>query len=226
MTKILIVDDEPSIRNLIAAYLKAEGYTVYTISDGLSVINTTREIKPDLIILDIMLPGMDGLDVLTRLRHESNVYVILLTAKTEETDKIIGLSIGADDYLTKPFSPRELTARVKSALRRLQKDELQNPESEVLKFKQIIIDVDAHRVLVNGISIQLTATEFTILLLLARNRGRVLTREQILESLWGYGFIGDTRVIDVHLGHIRQKIGDGLISTVRGLGYLFEDEAV
>jgi two-component system alkaline phosphatase synthesis response regulator PhoP len=173
-----------------------------------------------------MLPGMDGLDVLTRLRHESNVYVILLTAKTEETDKIIGLSIGADDYLTKPFSPRELTARVKSALRRLQKDELQNPESEVLKFKQIIIDVDAHRVLVNGISIQLTATEFTILLLLARNRGRVLTREQILESLWGYGFIGDTRVIDVHLGHIRQKIGDGLISTVRGLGYLFEDEAV
>ena len=226
MTKILIVDDEPSIRNLIAAYLKAEGYTVYTISDGLSVINTTREIKPDLIILDIMLPGMDGLDVLTRLRHESNVYVILLTAKTEETDKIIGLSIGADDYLTKPFSPRELTARVKSALRRLQKDELQNPESEVLKFKQIIIDVDAHRVLVNGISIQLTATEFTILLLLARNRGRVLTREQILESLWGYGFSGDTRVIDVHLGHIRQKIGDGLISTVRGLGYLFEDEAV
>ena len=226
MTKILIVDDEPSIRNLIAAYLKAEGYTVFTISDGLSVINTTREIKPDLIILDIMLPGMDGLDVLTRLRHESNVYVILLTAKTEETDKIIGLSIGADDYLTKPFSPRELTARVKSALRRLQKDELQNPESEVLKFKQIIIDVDAHRVLVNGISIQLTATEFTILLLLARNRGRVLTREQILESLWGYGFIGDTRVIDVHLGHIRQKIGDGLISTVRGLGYLFEDEAV
>ena len=226
MTKILIVDDEPSIRNLIAAYLKAEGYTVFTISDGLSVINTTREIKPDLIILDIMLPGMDGLDVLTRLRHESNVYVILLTAKTEETDKIIGLSIGADDYLTKPFSPRELTARVKSALRRLQKDELQNPESEVLKFKQIIIDVDAHRVLVNGISIQLTATEFTILLLLARNRGRVLTREQILESLWGYGFIGDTRVIDVHLGHIRQKIGDGLISTVRGLGYLFEDEVV
>ncbi len=221
--KILVVDDEPSILNLVTAYLKPEGYEVYTAEDGPSGLKAARAYKPDLIVLDVMLPGMDGVEVLTRLRRESDVYVILLTAKTEETDRVVGLTIGADDYVTKPFSPRELVARIKAALRRLQSGS--SPTNEILSFKHVHIDVAARLVSVDDIPIDLTAIEFDILKALAENRGRVLTREQLLEKVWGASYYGEMRVVDVHLGHVRQKLGvDGLIATVHGVGYRFEDE--
>jgi len=225
MPKILVVDDEPSILNLVTSYLKAEGYEVFTASDGLAALKAAKAFRPDMIVLDIMLPGLDGLEVLSRLRRESDVYVILLTARTEETDKIIGLSVGADDYVTKPFSPRELTARVKAALRRLQAGAGAGSGKGVLAFQHVIIDADARQVTVDGKPVTLTAIEFDLLLALAENRGRVLTREQLLEKVWGYDYYGDTRVVDVHLGHVRQKLGVNVIATVRGVGYRFEDEA-
>ena len=225
MTKILVIDDEPSIVNLINAYLKPEGYEVFTASDGNAGIKAARSFKPDLIILDLMLPGIDGIEILTRLRRESTVYVILLTAKTEETDRVIGLSIGADDYVTKPFSPRELVARVKAALRRIQIGAGSNLDNGMLNFKKVLIDTGARTVVVNNQSVELTAIEFDLLHALAENRGRVLSREQLLEKVWGGEYFGEMRVVDVHLGHLRQKLGeDNLIATVRGVGYRFEDE--
>lgn len=225
MTKILVIDDEPSIVKLVAAYLKPEGYQVLTATDGPSGLKAARTFKPDLVILDIMLPGMDGIELLSRLRRESDVYVILLTAKTEETDKIVGLSVGADDYVTKPFSPRELTARVKAALRRIQTGPSSSAERTVLSFKHVQIDAAARKVTVDDMPIELTAIEFDLLHALAQNHGRVLSREQLLEKVWGGEYFGEMRVVDVHLGHVRQKLGDDdLIATVRGVGYRFEDE--
>jgi two-component system alkaline phosphatase synthesis response regulator PhoP len=225
MAKILVVDDEPSILNLVTAYLKPEGYEVYTASDGLSGLKAARAYKPDILVLDIMLPGMDGIELLSKLRRESDVYVIMLTAKTEEIDKIVGLSVGADDYVTKPFSPRELVARVKAALRRLQTGSGAGTESAVLAFRRMRIDVGARQVTVDKRPVELTSIEFDLLKALAESRGRVLSREQLLQKVWGYDYFGDTRVVDVHLGHIRQKLGDdGFIATVRGVGYHFEDE--
>lgn len=222
--KILVVDDEASIRNLVKAYLEPEGYQVFTANDGPSALQATRSYKPDLIVLDVMLPGMDGLEVLSRLRRESNVYVILLTAKTEETDKIIGLSVGADDYVTKPFSPRELVARIKAALRRM--GGTGQPDSGVLAFEHVRIDPGSRQVWINGDLVDLTGTEFDLLHTLAQHRGLVLSREQLLEKVWGYDYYGEIRVVDVHIGHIRQKLGrEDLITTVRGVGYRFEDKA-
>jgi two-component system alkaline phosphatase synthesis response regulator PhoP len=173
-----------------------------------------------------MLPGLDGLEVLARLRRESDVYVLLLTARTEETDKIVGLSVGADDYVTKPFSPRELVARVKAALRRLQGEASPVGDDETLTFAHLRIDPQARRVWASGDEVDLTTTEFDLLLALARNAGRVLSREQLLQQVWGYDYYGDDRVVDVHIGHVRQKLGDygDAIVTVRGVGYRFEDE--
>ncbi len=225
MTKILVIDDEPSIVNIVTAYLKPEGYEVFTAMDGPSGLKAAHAFKPDLIILDIMLPGMDGIEVLSRLRRDSSVYVILLTARTEETDKIVGLSVGADDYVTKPFSPRELTARVKAALRRIQTGAGLGSEMTVLSFRHLHMDIGARIVTVDDTPIELTAIEFDLLKALAENRGRVLSREQLLEKVWGGEYFGEIRVVDVHLGHIRQKLGrDDLIATVRGVGYRFEDE--
>jgi len=227
MTKILVIDDEPSITNLVTAYLKPEGYEVYVAADGNAGLKSARAFKPDLIILDVMLPGMDGIELLTRLRRVSEVYVIMLTARTEETDKIVGLSIGADDYMTKPFSPRELVARVKAALRRLKTGAGSGVEGSVLSFMHIRIDTGARTVHVDEHPIELTAIEFDLIKTLAENRGRVLTREQLLEKVWGGEYFGEMRVVDVHLGHIRQKLGrDDLIATVRGVGYRFEDETL
>ena len=224
MAKILVIDDEPSIVNLVSGYLKPEGYEVYTASDGPSGLKAAQAYKPDLIVLDVMLPGMDGLELLSRLRRESEVYVILLTARTEETDRIVGLSVGADDYVTKPFSPRELTARIKAALRRL-KASPGGGEATVLVFRHLRIDIGARRVTMNDRPVELTAIEFDLLRALAENRGRVLTREQLLEKVWGGAYFGEMRVVDVHLGHVRQKLGGvDLIATVRGVGYRFEDE--
>lgn len=225
MTKILVIDDEPSITKLVSAYLKPEGYEVFIASDGNAGLKAARVYKPDLIILDVMLPGMDGVELLSRLRRESDVYVIMLTAKTEETDKIVGLSVGADDYVTKPFSPRELVARVKAALRRIETGAGSGGERSVLSFKHIHIDVDARKVSVDENPIELTAVEFDLLKTLAENRGRVLSREQLLEKVWGSEYFGEIRVVDVHLGHVRQKlVREDLIATVRGIGYRFEDE--
>jgi two-component system alkaline phosphatase synthesis response regulator PhoP len=223
MTRILVIDDEPSITNLVSAYLKPEGYEVYTAADGPSGLKAARAFKPDLVVLDIMLPGMDGLEVLSRLRRESAVYVILLTARTEETDKVVGLSVGADDYVTKPFSPRELTARVKAALRRIQAGPAAG--SEILAFRHLRLDAGSRKVTVDERPVELTAIEFDLLKALAESRGIVLSREQLLQKVWGGEYFGEMRVVDVHLGHVRQKLGrEDLIATVRGVGYRFEDE--
>ena len=226
-TTILVIDDEQNILNLVTAYLGAEGYTVHTATDGPTGLKAAQTLKPDLVVLDVMLPGMDGIEVLTRLRRESDVYVIMLTAKSEETDKIIGLSVGADDYLTKPFSPRELVARVKAALRRYGKS-TNGLRNQILSFQHIRIDADARRVWKDDQPVELTTLEFDLLHALAEYPGRVLSREQLLERVWGHDFYGEDRVVDVHLGHIRKKVetdpaNPELIVTVRGVGYRFED---
>lgn len=221
--KILIVDDEQSIQNLVSSYLKPEGYEVFTASDGPSGLKAAQAYKPDLIVLDIMLPGMDGIELLSRLRRESDAYVIMLTAKSEETDKIVGLSVGADDYVTKPFSPRELVARIKAALRRIRSGR-SAPEGGVLAFASIRIDSGSRQVWVDDQLVELTTTEFDLLLTLAEHYGMVMSREQLLEKIWGYEYYGELRVVDVHIGHIRQKLGERFIVTVRGVGYRFVDE--
>ena len=222
--KILVVDDEQSIVDLVTAYLRQEGFEVYMAMDGPSGLKAVRTLKPDLVVLDVMLPGMEGIEILTRLRRESSVYVILLTARSEETDKIVGLSVGADDYLTKPFSPRELVARIKAALRRLQ-SRVTATEAAVLAFRHVRIDTGSRQVWVDGEPVELTAIEFDLLKTLAEHRGLVLSREQLLQQVWGYDFYGEDRVVDVHIGHVRQKLGDDrFIVTVRGVGYRFVDE--
>ena len=221
--KILVVDDEPSIINLVTAYLRAEGYDYYTASDGPSGLKAARAFRPDLIILDIMLPGMDGIELLTHLRRESDAYVIMLTAKSEEVDKIVGLSVGADDYLTKPFSPRELIARVKAALRRMQQGDSKRAALP-LTYPHIRIDPGSRQVWVNDAEITLTAMEFDLLFALASQPGMVLNREQLLERIWGTEYYGDLRVVDVHVGHLREKIGESFITTIRSVGYRFDDK--
>jgi two-component system alkaline phosphatase synthesis response regulator PhoP len=221
--KILIIDDEESILNLVSSYLRPEGYEVYTASDGPSGLKAAQAYKPDLIVLDIMLPGMDGIELLSRLRRESDAYVIMLTAKSEETDKIVGLSVGADDYVTKPFSPRELVARIKAALRRIRSGR-GSLEGEVLAFEHMRIDNGSRQIWVDDQLVDLTATEFDLLRTLAEHRGMVMSREQLLEKIWGHEYYGELRVVDVHIGHIRQKLGGRFIVTVRGVGYRFVDE--
>lgn len=222
--RILVIDDEQSIIEIVQAYLEKEGYEVLTAMDGQSGLKAAKVQNPDLVILDIMLPGMDGIEVLSQLRRESDVYVIMLTAKVEETDKIVGLSVGADDYLTKPFSPRELVARVKAALRRL-KSGASLPDERTLAFEHIRIDTGSRKVWLEDEPVELTTIEFDLLRTLAEHYGRVLSREQLLEKVWGYDYYGEIRVVDVHIGHIRQKLGrDDFIETVRGVGYRFEDQ--
>ena len=218
--KILLVDDEPSILQLVKAYLEPEGYQVITAIDGPSGAQAILREKPNLVVLDVMLPGMDGIEVLSRIRRESDVYVILLTARTEETDKIVGLSIGADDYVTKPFSPRELVARIKAGLRR--QGTATSVSTEHLQYGDLVIDTVSHTVTVAGEIVELTAIEFNLLLALAQSPGRVYSREQLLEKVWGASYFGEIRVVDVHVGHIRQKIGGAYITTVRGVGFRFE----
>jgi two-component system alkaline phosphatase synthesis response regulator PhoP len=222
--KILVIDDEQSIVDLVTAYLRKEGYEVHVALDGPAGLKAARSLKPDLIVLDIMLPGLDGLELLSQLRRESDVYVIMLTAKSEETDKIVGLSVGADDYLTKPFSPRELVARVKAALRRVRVG-AGAAETTVLAFRHVRIDTGRRQVWMDDEPVELTAVEFDLLKTMAEHRGLVLSRDQLLEKVWGYDFYGEERVVDVHIGHVRQKLGDDrFIATVRGVGYRFEDE--
>jgi two-component system alkaline phosphatase synthesis response regulator PhoP len=223
---ILVVDDEPAIIKSVKAYLQAEGFSVHTASDGASALKAARAFQPDLIVLDIMLPQIDGLEVLRQLRQASDVYVLLLTAKSEDTDKVVGLGLGADDYLTKPFSPRELVARIKAILRRGRDDSARDAP---LIFRHIRIEPATRRVWKSDDLIELTPIEYELLHALARHRGRMLTREQLIEQVWGHDFYGDTRVVDVHIGRIRKKIEEDpanptLVVTVRGAGYHWEDE--
>jgi two-component system alkaline phosphatase synthesis response regulator PhoP len=224
---VLVVDDEQTILNTVRAYLEQEGYTVHTAQDGPTALKKARAFRPHLVVLDIMLPGMDGLEVLRRLRQESDVYVLMLTARADETDKVVGLSVGADDYLTKPFSPRELVARVKAILRR---DRGAIPTEPTLAYANLRIEPDARRAWKGDQLLDLTPIEFDLLHALAQHRGRVLSREQLIEQVWGYDYYGDDRVVDVHIGRLRKKIEDdpadpALIATVRGVGYRFEDQS-
>jgi len=219
--KILIVDDEPGIRNLISAYLRNEGYEIYEADDGSKAVKAAHAFKPDLIILDIMLPGMNGLEVLSQIRRESQAYIIFLTARTEETDRIVGLSMGGDDYVTKPFSPKELVARVNAAFRRLQ---IPSTTPAIILSQHIRLDRGSHQIWVEEKLQDLTQMEFDLLATLMEHRGQVLSREQLLDQVWGEAYYGETRVVDVHVGHIRQKLGERFITTVRGLGYRFDDE--
>jgi two-component system alkaline phosphatase synthesis response regulator PhoP len=221
--KILVVDDEESILNLVSSYLRPEGYKVYTATDGPTGLKAAQAYKPDLVVLDVMLPGLDGIELLSRLRRESDTYVIMLTAKSEETDKIVGLSVGADDYVTKPFSPRELVARIKAALRRIRSGRGAS-EGGVLTFQHVRIDTGSRQVFLDDQPVDLTATEFDLLRTLAEHHGIVMSREQLLEKIWGDEYYGELRVVDVHIGHIRQKLGGEYIMTVRGVGYRFVDE--
>lgn len=221
--KILIVDDEQSILDLVTAYLEREDYEYRVARDGISGLDFARAYQPDLIVLDIMLPGIDGIELLTKLRRDSDIYVIMLTARGEETDKIVGLTVGADDYLTKPFSPRELMARINAALRRFRQQSGAGQDNQLL-FDDLRIDKGARQVWVDNHQIDLTTTEFELLLVLAEHQGIVLSRDQLLNKIWGHDYYGEIRVVDVHIGHIRQKIGEGYITTVRGVGYRLEGE--
>lgn len=227
MATILVIDDEDSILKVVEAYLKGDGNTVHLARDGVSGLAAFRRHNPDIVILDIMLPEMDGMEVLQQIRRESNVYVLMLTAKSEEFDRVMGLTVGADDYLTKPFSPRELAARVKAILRRGRNTA--QDERQVLTFKHLKIHIARHEVERDGEQIELTLLEFNLLATLATYAGMVLSRDQLLERVWGYDFYGEVRVVDVHIGHIRQKLevdptNPQFIETVRGVGYKFADE--
>jgi two-component system, OmpR family, alkaline phosphatase synthesis response regulator PhoP len=226
--KILVVDDEEHIIELVELYLRKEGYQVVSAQDGDAAIEKFSVEKPDLLVLDIMLPGADGLDVLRQVRKTSRVPVIMLTARESEVDKVVGLELGADDYLTKPFSARELVARVKAVLRRAKpaEEELE----PVLVRGSLTIDSSRRRVEVKGGGeVELTAKEFDLLYVMAANPGIVLTRDRLMEKVWGYEYMGDTRTVDVYIRHLREKLTDDadnprFIETVRGVGYRFKGE--
>lgn len=223
--KILVVDDEVTLLSTVRAYLEQEGYTVQTAADGRSALHLFRDFQPDLVVLDIMLPEVDGLEVLRQLRQTSDVFVIMLTAKADEADKVIGLSLGADDYITKPFSPRELVARIKASLRRLGG----SSTKKELVSAHLRVDEEARLAWKEGQPLDLTPIEFDLLHTLMRHHGRALSREQLIEQVWGYDYYGDDRVVDVHIGRLRKKVESDpaeptLIATVWGAGYRFEDE--
>ena len=225
--KILVVDDEQTLLNTVRAYLEQEGYTVQTAVDGRTALLIFRDFQPDLVVLDIMLPEVDGLEVLRQLRQTSDVYVIMLTAKADEADKVIGLGLGADDYVTKPFSPRELVARIKASLRRVSGSS--GGKTELVSHR-LRLDVDGRLAWKDSRPLDLTPIEFDLLHILMKNHGRTLSREQLIEKVWGYDYYGDDRVVDVHIGRLRKKVEDNpanptLIATVWATGYRLEDEA-
>lgn len=226
--KILIVEDDRNLLDTLKYNLRKESYEVATAVDGVEALDVARREKPDLIILDLMLPRLSGFEVCRILRKDTNVPILMLTAKADEADKIVGLEIGADDYVTKPFSLRELLARVRAMLRRSQPAEMLPVAGEpVLKVDDIEVDIARHRAWKGGISLELTRKEFDLLAFLARNKGLVFSRDQLLEKVWGYDFGGDTRTVDVHIRWLRQKIeadpdNPKHLVTVRGIGYKLE----
>ena len=224
--KILVVDDEEHIVELISYNLSAAGYKVVTASNGLDAIKIAKEEKPRLILLDLMLPGMDGFDVCKEIRGDKefkNTSIIMLTAKGEELDKILGLELGADDYITKPFSVRELLARVKAVLRRVGTIK---EENNIFVAGNLKVNFERREVLINDSKVDLTLKEFELLDILIKNRGKILTRDTLLDKIWGYEYIGETRTVDVHIRYIRKKIevddkNPKFIETIRGVGYRF-----
>ena len=230
--KILVVEDEKNILEAIKYSMNTEGFEVYGAEDGETGLEMAREILPELVILDVMLPKLDGFEVCRILRREMDIPVFMLTAKVEEIDRVVGLEIGADDYITKPFSMRELIARVRNALRRsskfgLGRDNLSSG-NDVIQVGNLKIDLTGHIARISEKLIDLKPREFDLLVMLASSRGRVFTREQILERLWGHDYIGDSRTVDVHIRWIREKIEEDpstpkKIVTIRGVGYRFDD---
>ena len=228
MAKILVVDDEPTLRNVLQYNLTKETHQVRTAGDGEEAIDQAREYEPDLILLDVMLPKLDGFEVCKAIRRESNVPILMLTAKDSEIDKVVGLEIGADDYITKPFSMRELVARVKAMIRRSEmlKGELNfdREERTRLAVRGLTMDLLQHRVRLDGRTINMRPKEFELLAFLLRHPGQVFSRDQLLDQVWGYEFGGDTRTVDVHIRWLREKIEEKpskptYLETVRGVGY-------
>ncbi len=222
--RILLVDDEPDLRRMVRQYLEAEGFAVVEAADGDEALERVRSSSPDLILLDVSIPAPDGFEVLRTVRRTSDVPVIMLTAKSEEIDRVVGLTMGADDYVTKPFSPRELVARVRAVLRRRRPGV---PDlGEVLSFDRISVDLAKREVVIDGSALEVSALEFDLLAALAAAPGRVFTRAQLLEKVWGWDYFGAERVVDVHIGNLRKKLGDDVtaplyIATIRGVGYKF-----
>ena len=218
MSTVLIVDDEPGIVELARLYLEREGFRVVTATTGPDGLKEVSSQRPDLVILDLMLPGLDGFGVCREIRRQGDTPILMLTARTEDTDKIVGLELGADDYLTKPFNPRELAARVKAILRRSQGG---RRPTRVLELAGLRVDLERHEVTVNGDPVNLRTKEFSLLATLLENRSIVMERDRLLELVWGYDYFGETRTVDVHVMHLRDKIESSgvVIETVRGLGY-------
>jgi len=224
--RILVVDDEPDAVELLEFNLKNSGFTVASAADGQEALRRARSETPDLILLDVMLPEVDGLEVCKILRRDtatSAIPIIMVTAKAAEVDRVLGLELGADDYLTKPFSPRELVLRVKNLLRRR---EASDEQAERLQVGELVIDIPRHLVLVAAKAVDLTATEFRLLALLAQRRGRVQSREQLLRDVWEYDSLIDTRTVDTHVRRLREKLGSAarFVDTVRGVGYRFVED--
>jgi len=225
--KVLVVDDDRNIVDLVRLYLERDGYQVLVAYDGLEALRLARQKRPDLIVLDLLLPEVDGLDVCRILQAESRVPIIMLTAKTTEEDKLIGLEMGADDYVTKPFSPRELVARVRAVLRRVGQEAPQGPQE--IRFADLVIDRRSHQVRVRGEVVPLTPTEFRLLEVLAAEPGRAFTRLELLDRVFGYDFEGFERTIDVHIKNLRKKIEPDpsqptYVQTVYGVGYKFSED--
>lgn len=229
--KVLVVEDEPTLLETLEYNLAREGYEVHTADDGPTALEVARREHPDLILLDVMLPGLDGFEVCRILRQEMSVPVLMLTARDEEVDKVVGLEMGADDYMTKPFSMRELLARVRAMLRRvemLQREAASaHDTAPPIAAGDLEIDTGRHRVSLSGVPIALSPREFELLSFLASNRGQVLSRDVLLDRVWGYEYVGDTRTVDVHVRWLRQKIeadpgNPTHLLTVRGVGYKFE----
>jgi len=222
---ILVVEDESSIASFVSLYLRNAGYTVRTAATGSEALSDAAANSPALVVLDLMLPDIDGIEVCKRLRQSSDVPILMLTARDEDVDKIIGLEVGADDYLTKPFNPRELVARIKSILRR-SSPERRELQTEVITHGDLRVDAGRRETTVNGEEVQLAPKEFDLLWELLDHRGLVLTRDQLLERVWGYTFAGDTRTVDVHVRQLRRKLGDSCpVATVWGVGYKVADDA-
>lgn len=217
MPTLLLVDDEKNIIELERLYLSKEGYQLHVAYDGRTALEQFRVVKPDLIVLDVMLPGIDGFEVCRRIRAESDTPILMLTARDQDIDKIVGLELGADDYLTKPFNPRELVARVKAILRRA----IALPKTQRLMVGDVVLDVARREVQVAGKPIDLRTKEFDLLAVLMQNPGIVLTRDRLLEIAWGFDFPGETRTVDVHVAHLRKKLAGAKtqIETVSGVGY-------
>ena len=220
--RVLVVDDERSLAKLVASYLERDGYRVECAFDGPTALDAARAHRPDVVVLDLMLPGLDGVEVCRRLRTFTDCYIIMLTARTQEPDKLVGLGVGADDYLTKPFSPRELVARIKAMLRRPRAPE--QPEEAVRRFGPLEINSAGREVTVGGVPVELTRTEFDLLETLAARPRVAFSRRQLIDAVWGDGWVGDEHLVDVHIGHLRRKLGDEagaarFIRTVRGIGY-------